>query len=236
MSEPVWPYTVRVSKRARRATIRIDWSRGLEVVIPSWYRKALVPDILARHRRWIERTMARMAQLRQADGFVGVEAVPAQVSLPALGETWRIVAGQSQETPFSVNTGLVIPVNDPANWEEPLRAWLVQRAQEILPSWLADVSRLAGLNYERVSVRLQRSRWGSCSTRKMISLNARLLFVRPKLVEYVFLHELCHTRQMNHSQRFWSLLERHCPGARRLDRELTIAGRSLPRWAYRPRR
>src|SRR5690242_19765719 len=133
MSEPVWPYTVRVSKRARRATIRIDWSRGLEVVIPSWYRKALVPEILARHRRWIERTMARMAQLQQTDGFAGVEAVPAQVSLPALGETWRIVAGESLEAPLAIDTELVISVNDPADWEEPLRTWLVQRAQEILP-------------------------------------------------------------------------------------------------------
>jgi predicted metal-dependent hydrolase len=236
MSEPVWTYTVRVSKRARRATIRIDWSRGLEVVIPIWYRKAQVPEILARHQRWIERTMARMAQLQQADGFAGVETVPAQVSLPALGETWRIVAGQSREVRLAVGTDLFIAVSDPTDWEEPLRTWLVRRAQQILPSWLADVSRRTGLAYERVSVRLQRSRWGSCSTRKIISLNARLLLVRPELVEYVLLHELCHTRQMNHSPRFWSLLERYCPGARRLDRELTIAGRSLPRWAYRPRR
>jgi predicted metal-dependent hydrolase len=234
MSEPDWPYTIRVSKRARRATIRIDWSRGLEVVIPVWYRKTLVPEILARHQRWIERTMARMAQLQQADGFA-VETVPAQVTLPALGETWSVVAEQSR-LQLPVDAGRAISADDPADWQECLRAWLVRRAQQVLPAWLADVSRRTGLTYERVSVRLQRFRWGSCSTRKMISLNARLLLVRPELVEYVLVHELCHTRQMNHSVRFWSLLERYCPGARRLDRELTIAARSLPRWAYRHRK
>jgi predicted metal-dependent hydrolase len=236
MSEPVRPYTVRVSKRARRAIIRIDWSRGVEVVVPIWYRKALVPEILARHHHWIERTMARMAQLQQTDGLASVETVPAQVSLPALGETWRVMVGQAEQALLPFDTDLAIPINDPAEGEEALRAWLVHRAQQTLPAWLADVSRRTGLSYERVSVRLQRSRWGSCSTRKMLSLNARLLLVRPELVGYVLLHELCHTRQMNHSRRFWSLLEQYCPDARRLDRELTIAGRSLPRWAYRPLR
>jgi predicted metal-dependent hydrolase len=58
-----------------------------------------------------------------------------------------------------------------------------------------------------------------------------LLMVEPKIAEYVLIHELCHTREMNHSQRFWNLVERHEPDYRRLDRALTIAARQMPWWA-----
>jgi len=87
-----------------------------------------------------------------------------------------------------------------------LKRWLRQHAEFHLAPWLRQLSQQHQLPYSGVSFRLQRSRWGSCNSQKRISLNAALLFLPRHLVEYVLVHELCHTVHMDHSQRFWRLL------------------------------
>ncbi len=79
---------------------------------------------------------------------------------------------------------------------------------------LRQLAREHGFIYHGVTIRNQKTRWGSCSYRKTISLNARLAVLPPDLRDYVILHELAHTRVHNHSPAFWHELERHVPGAR----------------------
>ena len=79
-------------------------------------------------------------------------------------------------------------------------------------------------------MRIQRTRWGSCSSRGTISLNAKLLFLPEELVDYLIVHELCHTHDPDHSQRFWGLLQRHRPFARELDHRLSGVAGMVPAW------
>jgi predicted metal-dependent hydrolase len=81
-------------------------------------------------------------------------------------------------------------------------------------------------------VRLQRTRWGSCSSAGGISLNAGLLFLAPELVRYLLIHELSHMLVLNHSRRFWRAVERHEPDWRELDRRLSEAWGVVPIWAH----
>lgn len=90
-------------------------------------------------------------------------------------------------------------------------AALRQRAAEELPRELLDLAAVHGITVGRVSVRNQRSRWGSCSRRGSITLNWRLLLVPDFVREYVLLHELMHRRELNHSPRFWRLVAPVCP-------------------------
>jgi len=98
---------------------------------------------------------------------------------------------------------------------------LRRRAQSVLPAQLAELARLHGFQYSGVTIRKSRSRWGSCSTKKSINLSLYLMLLPEHLIEYVLLHELCHTVQMNHSPAFWALLNR-CTGnkAHELRREI----------------
>lgn len=80
------------------------------------------------------------------------------------------------------------------------------------------VTRLAAklnLNYGRIFIRNQKTRWGSCSTRRNLNFNWRLVTFPPPVMDYVIIHELCHLEEANHSARFWQLVESYCPNYRR---------------------
>jgi len=123
-------------------------------------------------------------------------------------------------------------VSDARAVRQALRRWLAERAAEVLGPALKQCARELGFDFQRVLIRRQRSRWGSCSTRGTISLNCCLLFQRPQVVRYLMIHELSHTVQMNHSRRFWQTVSRHCPDYRRLDRELLDGWRRVPSWVF----
>jgi len=85
---------------------------------------------------------------------------------------------------------------------------------------LEELSQKHDLPYHRVFVKRQKTRWGSCSAKKNINLNIQLAAIPEALMDYAILHELVHTKILNHSLDFWDEMERRLPGARRLDREL----------------
>jgi predicted metal-dependent hydrolase len=113
-----------------------------------------------------------------------------------------------------------------------LRDWLLEHAAAILAPLMENTARELGFTCKRISIRRQRTRWGSRSNRGTISLNCCLLFQRPEVVRYLLIHELAHTLHMNHSRRFWACVAQHCPDYRRLDRELAQGWRRVPAWVF----
>lgn len=81
-------------------------------------------------------------------------------------------------------------------------------AKRVLPGRLSELARTHGFTYEEVKINSSRTRWGSCSGRKNINLSLYLMQLPWHLIDYVLLHELCHTREMNHSERFWQQMNR----------------------------
>ncbi len=102
------------------------------------------------------------------------------------------------------------------DFETPIiQRWLVaqlshnlgQQAKSLFPKRLAELAQENGFSYSCVRIRETHSRWGSCSSRGSINLNSHLVLLPRHLRDYVMLHELCHTREMNHSPKFWALLD-----------------------------
>ena len=85
---------------------------------------------------------------------------------------------------------------------------IFHRAKEVLPQRLKELAEENGFTYSRCTVRNAHSRWGSCNVKGNISLNVSLLLLPGELIDYVLLHELCHTVEMNHSERFWALMDK----------------------------
>jgi hypothetical protein len=100
-------------------------------------------------------------------------------------------------------------------------------ARKILNQRLSELAAEHNFEYNRVFIRRQKTRWGSCSSKNNINLNMNLLHLPSELVDYVLLHELTHTRVKDHSSNFWDELETVCPGAKKKRRRLKKYGHCL---------
>ncbi len=214
---------------------------GLTVVVPRGFDQRRVPAIIEANRTWIDRARRRVEARRRV--CVAPTRLPDRINLPATGEEWRVEYRNGRERTGSVSVrakprdGLLVVsggVDDAERCREALSRWLARRARAALVPRLSLLAAGHGLSFDRVTIRHQRSRWGSCSRRGTVSLNARLLFFPPDLVDYVLLHELCHTVEMNHSPRFWRVLEEHHPGSAVYRRRLRLAGEFIPGWLDGP--
>ena len=230
-------YRLRESPRARHVRLRVTLRDGLEIVVPKGFDLTRVPQVLERGRAWIRAALARSEEQRRTAPAEPVWRIPPQIELPAVGVRWDVSARETGGPHVTVRTTgldrleLVGRICETQGCRAALARWLVRQAHTHLLPHLQAVSRQTGLRYTRVSVRQQRTRWGSCSRAGAVSLNARLLFLPPHLVAYVMVHELCHTVEPNHAAAFWRLVQRHCPeyGRRRI--ELRAAWRLVPSWA-----
>lgn len=234
LDESTAAWSVRRSARARRVSARVFHSGRVEIVAPLRASDRRIADFVSRHREWIERKSTEGR--RRTDASEGAFP-PTELRLAAFGEHWRLhFAGG----PGAVRVAEALPglltvsgdLADRAHLRRLLLGWLVERARGQLEGRLAAVARQCGFEYRRLQMRLQRTRWGSCSARGTISLNVCLAFQRPEVVHYLLVHELSHTRHMNHSARFWDCVGQHCPQWRTLDRELLDGWRQVPPWVF----
>jgi len=92
-----------------------------------------------------------------------------------------------------------------------VEAWYRAEAVRIVGGKLSALAPRLGVNYGRVTLRGQKTRWGSCSRQGNLSFNWRLVMAPERVIEYVVIHELAHLKQMDHSKAFWALVEVHCP-------------------------
>jgi hypothetical protein len=238
MKEDIPPpsYQIRVSKKARHVRLYIRPHAGLEVVVPARFNLALIPEIVQKHQRWIERTSRRLnlqaTQLPAAQTTGSIERLP----LSALDEVWDLefkpVATSRPSLRATRDRRLLFSCasDDRELIQTLLGAWLRRYARQRLVPWLTQISTQTRLPFRRVSIRGQRTLWGSCSAKADISLNYKLLFLPAPLVEYVLGHELCHTRHLNHSKRFWRLVGTHLPDYRDTERQLKSAWTQVPTW------
>ena len=111
-----------------------------------------------------------------------------------------------------------------------LRRWLMVQARKEFSTRLDVISEDTGFEWNKLSIRGQKTRWGSCSAKGHISLNFKMLFLPTELVNHVLLHELVHTREMNHSSRFWALMKKYDMDCELHRAELRNAGQLLPGW------
>ena len=121
-------------------------------------------------------------------------------------------------------------ISDPDACIAALKRWLAGLAKKELGPRLQTLSAMTGQPYKRLRVAGQKTCWGSHSSTGTISVNYCLLFLKPELVRYLMIHELCHASHMNHSRRFWALVRRFEPGYRRLDKRLSDAWTAIPTW------
>jgi predicted metal-dependent hydrolase len=224
------PFAVRVSPRARRLTARVHVGGRVEIVVPVGVHAHTVRDFVHRFTPWIERKVAAMRCFA-----VAADAVPPSIEFGFTSEKfaveWRKASHRSLDRSCD---RVILYAPDETAARGLLQEWLKRAAHERLSPRLLQLAGELNCAVTRVAIRCQRTRWGSCSTRGTVSLNCSLVFLRPDVVRYLFVHELAHTQHMNHSAHFWRLVETFEPDYRRLDRELLAGWRTVPAWVFKP--
>ncbi len=118
----------------------------------------------------------------------------------------------------------VLPVSKLA--DEEIKQ-LVKQAKEDLPKRAERFAALIGVNYNRIAIRTQKTLWGSCSGKSNLNFNSLLMLCPEKARDYIVIHELCHLKEMNHSKRFWSLVEKYCPDYKAHRQWLKTEGKNI---------
>lgn len=210
---------VKLYKRRDARSIKISLGRGEEVrvTMPTWvpYRAGL--EYLKSKASWIETNRKPVAKL---------------VNGTRIGKAHQLVYQPKHSATVSTRVTqtevkIYYPVNL-AHYDAGIQAAakqasqkaLKQEAQNLLPQRLEQLATKHSFTYESVKVKNLRSRWGSCSHQKNIALNIYLMQLPWSLIDYVLLHELTHTKHLNHSPEFWSHLEGCLPGSKALRKEL----------------
>ena len=220
---------MRENHLARRVILRVPSANRLDVVVPRRFNRRRLPEIFQAHRDWIQRELQRVQALPAV-------AAPRQIDLQSIDQLWRLKYLDDGGLPSSPEeaAGRILEVDRDAGDVEAvardLNGWLQQKARAHLAPWLRKVSVETGIPFQKITIRGQATRWGSCSKQHNISLNRSLLFLPPPLVRHVFIHELCHVKRLDHSPTFWRLLQEMEPKSRALEAEVRQANRYVPSW------
>ena len=101
---------------------------------------------------------------------------------------------------------------------------LADKALRYIPERVAYFAQVVGVTYGRITIRNQKKRWGSCSSKGNLNFNCLLMLTPPEVIDYVVVHELCHRKEMNHSKAFWNEVEKVCPNYKESVRWLKESG------------
>ncbi len=224
------PVTVTRSPRARKVWLKMRSCRGIEVVLPYRVSTSEVPSILERNRAWL---LERLDELRGRGEAPGQNPLPDEVRLDFLDRRFLVRYEEASRPELHAGEeGLCIflPAGQVGAGAALLQMWLVDLGRAHLVPCCREIAAQHGVSIGRVQIRNQGGRWGSCSARFTISLNAKLLFLPPPLVRNVILHELCHVEHRNHGPAFKAALRALDPMTDVNEAQMRSAWENLPAW------
>ena len=226
-AKAIYLVRLRRHRQARRYTLRIhNATREVVLTIPPRGSLKEAQDFAQKHGGWIA---ARLHRLPEAAPFSHGTVVPLR------GVSHRIVhRGGARGTVWTEATPhgdqLLCVAGDAPHIHRRVTDFLKREARHDLERASARAAATLGVRIKRLNIRDQSSRWGSCSTTGALSYSWRLILAPPFVLDYLAVHEVAHLVEMNHSPRFWRLVDRLCANARRAKTWLDLHGADLHRY------
>jgi len=219
---------LRPNSRAKRIILRLDKSGdGIVLTVPTGTSHNKAMEFAASQGAWIWQQLAKQPDtVKLALG----------ATITVRGEPHLICAGNKRGKPVWREAGdapepTSLFVNgDQQHHARRIKDWLKKQARADLTSAAYFYAEKMGGKITRISIRDTSSRWGSCSSQGALSFSWRLIFAPPFVLDYVAAHEVAHLLEMNHSARFWKLVENHCSATTAARKWLKTNGRSLHRF------
>ena len=227
-------YHIRRSKRAKYARLVMRENATLEVVLPQHMSASEADCLVRQEQSWIDRHLQRMKDqhaslMQRQDASLRPDVIHLKAIEHDVMVRYTHVEARCGWQEGEGHVCLSVGQQD-MDVAHVLRAWLKQRAKASLPQMLAAIADEMGETYLSVAIRLQKTRWGSCSMARRINLNAKLMLLSAELVRHVMIHELSHLQHMNHSNVFWQRVEDFDPNCCENRMALRACEKHMPAW------
>lgn len=200
--------SVRTSSRAKRLRL-VSSIRGVVAVAPENYNPDSLQEFVQSKKDWIAKTSDYYSGLRQRAGHVESEQV-----IYYLGKKFefKIIKDRTDFATVSESLNLItFHVPDRRSYKVQIQRWYRRQTAQIIAARLPELSRQMGLQYNKFSIKKQKSRWASCSKKKNLNFNLLLAAAPADVIDYVVIHELAHILVMDHSKKFWKTVETFDP-------------------------
>jgi predicted metal-dependent hydrolase len=206
-------YTVKRSLRARRIRLEVRPQTGLTVIVPHFYKTEQLPGLLKSKERWISNNLAKYRHLQSPPARKNLKSGD---TIPYLGRYLELVKRENHSGTGDVKLkGNTLAVSSElfknGILELALEQWYRTEAAKVISQRIDKLSSMMGIGYKRITIRGQKTRWGSCSRKRNLNFNWKLVMAPEPVIDYVIIHELTHLKEMNHSKRFWELVAQYCP-------------------------
>ena len=227
LGDRIVPYVLR---RAKRRTIGLSIDhRGLRVGAPRRVSLLEVESLILRHGDWVAQKLDEWRSRRRPEALKIVDGI----RLPMLGESLEVSFALGNNRALwneQAEPVLTLCLRSPTDAPRILEKALREKALLLFAERLDHFAGLLSIPLPSLSLSAARTRWGSCSLKSGIRLNWRLIHFPRHVVDYVVVHELAHLREMNHSPRFWAIVEKICPDHRHTRSELKHLAAHCPSW------
>ena len=221
------PYRLVFSNRAKYIRIKLSNSGELSVTLPKRHAQKKAHSFIRSKTDWIEKQLSKLPE----KSVLG--KIPSTIALELIEQTWSVELiaktfnGVILEVTADKQLTISGQIEDIETVKKVINKWMQTMCRPVFSSMMQEIAEEHGFYYKRLSIRSQKTRWGSCSSDKNINLNSKLLMMPEDVVRYVMIHELCHTLEMNHSARFWALVEECDPLFRQHRKKLKEYGATI---------
>lgn len=194
--------SVRTSRRARQMRL-VASIRGVEAVVPEGVSEQRLHEFVQSKRDWIARMAQHYSKMKERSGHE-------DGTIYYLGSKYhyRIVKDRLQSAIISDSLKTItFHVADKRSYKKEIEQWYKDQTARMISERLSQISARTGLSYNKVSIKKQSSRWASCSRKRNLNFNLLLAAAPVDVIDYVIVHELAHTVELNHSRRFWQVVQ-----------------------------
>jgi hypothetical protein len=213
-------YTI-LFKNVKHVGIRVSHDQRVRIVVPNWLPEQHLENILKKREDWIQKHLHRLRTRKQP--------VPlAENQILFKGKIFQIEQNTKFNRSIEIDEEhLIIRAGDLFLEKNCQLAWYRNEAKKHLEQRVQELAVHNGFNYNKIFIRSQKTRWGSCSKRKNLSFNWKLIKSPLFVIDYLILHELVHTVFMNHSKQYWQTVHSLCPEYEIASKWLKEHGREL---------
>ncbi|WP_236869779.1 M48 family metallopeptidase [Candidatus Bandiella numerosa] len=220
----VW---LKESPKAKHGSIKITRQGEVELVIPYKTDKAPAYKFLLSKEKWIRKKLSEQAKFFE-ERESALKKIVIHDAYPILSETYSITHIEDRRKLHALIVGASIVVHSPeGSLHIVLTHFFKNLAYDKFNAQVRILAKKYGLDYNKVDVKELKSKWGSCSSKKNLTFNWRLIFAPKNVFFYLVVHELCHLKEMNHSSRFWDLVCKIDPNYKIAQKWIKDNGQSL---------